>query len=170
VVCLKKIMILTLILIMLCSCNAEVKQMAEDTASKGASMIAKAADKTGLTDNSIADNTPKSNKTAENTTNKTVSKPKEPSELSELFIKYQYDCSYSVDHATFDYEMQQGMIEKCQDRCCGGKFCTDCQWPGSMDCYAKCDAEMPEGICANCDGVCWDYGYGKWIHDKIASC
>lgn len=157
----KKIMILVLILAVLCSCNAEVKEIAQDTASKGASMIAKAADKTGLTDNTSKQG---------NTTNKTVSKPKEPSELLDLYKKYQYDCSYSVDHDTFDYQMQQKMIQKCQDKCCNGKFCTDCQWPGDPECYAKCDAEMPKGICANCDGVCWDYGRGKWINDKIASC
>lgn len=147
--------------------------MAEQTANKGAAMIAKAADKTNFNDTSILDNAslkPENNAAANKTSNKNESKPAEPSELSELFIKYQYDCSYSVDHATFDYDMQQSMIEKCQNRCCEGKFCTDCQWSGDSECYAKCDAEMPEGICANCDGVCWDYGRGKWLNEKIASC
>ena len=170
VIYLKKIIILTILIFILCGCNTNLEEIAKDTANKEASMIAKAADNAGLTDNSIADNTSKVNKTEDNTTNKTVSKPVETSELSELFKKYQYGCSYSVDHATFDYKMQQSMIDKCQDRCCEGKFCTDCQWPEGSECYAKCDAEMPEGICANCDGVCWDYGYGKWLNEKIASC
>ncbi|MBD3249103.1 hypothetical protein GF336_03595 [Candidatus Woesearchaeota archaeon] len=87
-----------------------------------------------------------------------------------LYEKYRYDCANVVDHSTFDYDMQQNMIQECFDKCCGGEYCRECQWPGDTACYQECEDEKPEGTCVNCDGVCWEKGLNAYLKEKIAKC
>ncbi len=85
------------------------------------------------------------------------------------FAKYKYDCANEQDHS-FDYEMQQALIDKCQNKCCEGIYCETCQWDGYSPCFEECDAPRSEGICYNCDGICWEKGYKAHLDNAIGTC
>jgi hypothetical protein len=88
-----------------------------------------------------------------------------------LFLKYEYNCDKVVDHDTFNYEMQQAKIEECFEKCCDGKYCKECNaWPQGSECYKECEENKPERKCVNCDGYCWDKGFGNYLSDLIRNC
>jgi len=86
------------------------------------------------------------------------------------FEKYAYECNNMGDHTKHDYELQQSLMDKCQAKCCNGKYCDDCNWPGYGDCYDKCESNAPDGMCVNCDGYCWGKGHLEFLNNKISSC
>lgn len=87
----------------------------------------------------------------------------------DLIEKYKFDCANVADHS-FDYEMQQAKVDECYARCCGGSYCQRCEWEEYGECYNDCEAGLPEGVCSNCDGVCWEKGFEKFLDGMIRSC
>ena len=91
-------------------------------------------------------------------------------DLDDMTKKYQYDCANGGDHSKHDYVLQDDLISRCQAKCCGSKYCEKCQWDGYGDCYSECEANAPEGVCVNCDGVCWENGHLDFLNTAIATC
>jgi len=84
--------------------------------------------------------------------------------------KYNYDCNAGGDHSGHDYALQDELTKRCQDKCCGGEYCEKCQWLGYGDCFNKCESDLPEGVCRNCDGVCWEQGHEEFLTETAATC